>query len=358
MSVKTFAAKEIPLEFPNKQENREASEDYLIKFTENDYKDNEWSLQNELGSLPEYSDRSQRRAEESNVFENSRYPKPISDYPNLYQKTDEIAKPQTSIEKNSLFIGKKSEMSDNNLLLKQKAQILECKKTIGDEPTLVKLPPLPPKPKEYLGKPGMEKNALALDFDRKSDTKTDIVYNDMGIGLRPIFIPSRLCSVFLKYADKNTQNNLETCGVMCGKIENGVLRVTTLIIPQQSATSDTCNTENEEDIFLITTDNELLTLGWIHTHPSQSCFMSSLDLHTHCSYQLMLPEAIAIVCAPKSTPDLGFFRLTDPPGLDIIRDCPTKSTFHPHEEENIYMEASENSHVKMSNYDFDVIDLR
>lgn len=27
--------------------------------------------------------------------------------------------------------------------------------------------------------------------------------------------------------------------------------------------------------------------------------MSSVDLHTHYSYQLMMPEAIAIVCAPK-----------------------------------------------------------
>jgi hypothetical protein len=27
--------------------------------------------------------------------------------------------------------------------------------------------------------------------------------------------------------------------------------------------------------------------------------MSSVDLHTHASYQLMLPEAIAIVCAPR-----------------------------------------------------------
>jgi STAM-binding protein len=27
--------------------------------------------------------------------------------------------------------------------------------------------------------------------------------------------------------------------------------------------------------------------------------MSSMDLHTHASYQQMLPEAIAIVCAPS-----------------------------------------------------------
>ena len=38
---------------------------------------------------------------------------------------------------------------------------------------------------------------------------------------------------------------------------------------------------------------------WFQTHPTQTAFLSSVDLHTHCSYQLMLPEAIAIVCAPK-----------------------------------------------------------
>lgn len=37
----------------------------------------------------------------------------------------------------------------------------------------------------------------------------------------------------------------------------------------------------------------------VQTHPTQTAFLSSVDLHTHCSYQLMLPEAVAIVCAPK-----------------------------------------------------------
>ena len=35
------------------------------------------------------------------------------------------------------------------------------------------------------------------------------------------------------------------------------------------------------------------------THPTQTAFLSSVDLHTHCSYQLMMPEAIAIVCSPR-----------------------------------------------------------
>ena len=42
-----------------------------------------------------------------------------------------------------------------------------------------------------------------------------------------------------------------------------------------------------------------LSIYLFQTHPSQTSFMSSVDLHTHCSYQLMLEEAIAIVCAPR-----------------------------------------------------------
>ena len=30
--------------------------------------------------------------------------------------------------------------------------------------------------------------------------------------------------------------------------------------------------------------------------------MSSVDLHTHSGFQKMLPESVAVVCAPKSHP--------------------------------------------------------
>ena len=33
-------------------------------------------------------------------------------------------------------------------------------------------------------------------------------------------------------------------------------------------------------------DNNLIAAGWIHTHPSQECFLSSVDLHMHYSYQV------------------------------------------------------------------------
>ncbi|ONK72870.1 uncharacterized protein A4U43_C04F24260, partial [Asparagus officinalis] len=62
-----------------------------------------------------------------------------------------------------------------------------------------------------------------------------------------------------------------------------------------------CSTTNEEEIFEFQDKQSLFTLGWIHTHPTQSCFMSSIDVHTHYSYQIMLPEAIAIVMAPRDS---------------------------------------------------------
>ena len=53
-----------------------------------------------------------------------------------------------------------------------------------------------------------------------------------------------------------------------------------------------------------------------------------MDLHTHCSYQLMIPEALAIVCSPKNEEN-GFFILTPEHGLDVVANC-RQTGFHPH----------------------------
>ncbi|KAJ2730938.1 hypothetical protein IW152_004902 [Coemansia sp. BCRC 34962] len=182
-----------------------------------------------------------------------------------------------------------------------------------------------------------------------------------GVRMRPVQLPEGIIEEFIDIAALNTQANIETCGVLCGRQVAGqeALVMTTLIIPKQSATSDTCTTEREEELFVEQMARDLITLGWIHTHPSQTCFMSSLDLHTQCSYQLMLPEAIAIVCSPKHHPRFGIFRLTDPAGIDVIQNCKQKSAFHPHDEsKTIYTDADTGGHVVIANYDFDIIDLR
>ncbi|KAJ2343498.1 hypothetical protein GGH92_004891 [Coemansia sp. RSA 2673] len=182
-----------------------------------------------------------------------------------------------------------------------------------------------------------------------------------GVRMRPVQLPEGIIEEFIDIAAPNTLANIETCGVLCGRQVAGqeALVMTTLIIPKQSATSDTCTTEREEELFVEQMARDLITLGWIHTHPSQTCFMSSLDLHTQCSYQLMLPEAIAIVCSPKHHPRFGIFRLTDPAGIDVIQNCKQKSAFHPHDEsKTIYTDADTGGHVVVANYDFDIIDLR
>lgn len=50
-------------------------------------------------------------------------------------------------------------------------------------------------------------------------------------------------------------------------------------------------------------------------------FLSSVDMHTHSSYQSLLKEAIAIVVAPRFSPPFTSFSLTDPLGITSIQTC-------------------------------------
>lgn len=168
----------------------------------------------------------------------------------------------------------------------------------------------------------------APSFDRS--TKPSGFYSLFGgtEGLRRILVPVGLTLKFLELAKPNTGRNVETCGILAGRLSLNDFIITHVLIPPQRGTSDSCLTENEEKLFLYQDKHDLITLGWIHTHPSQSSFMSSIDLHTHCSYQLMLPEAIAIVCAPKFG-EIGVYSLTNDYGVDFIAQCKTTG-FHPH----------------------------
>ncbi|KAL9330216.1 hypothetical protein ACSQ67_005219 [Phaseolus vulgaris] len=175
-----------------------------------------------------------------------------------------------------------------------------------------------------------------------------------------LHISTSMMKTFMKLAKSNTDKNLETCGILAGLLKNRKFYITALIIPKQEATSSSCQATNEEEIFEVQDKQSLFPLGWIHTHPTQSCFMSSIDVHTHYSYQIMLPEAVAIVMAPTdSSRTHGIFRLTTPGGMSVIRQCPQRG-FHSHNQPpdggpiydtctDVYM----NPDLK-----FDVIDLR
>ncbi|KAL4698566.1 hypothetical protein H8959_011223 [Pygathrix nigripes] len=133
------------------------------------------------------------------------------------------------------------------------------------------------------------------------------VQNLVVEGLRCVVLPKDLCHKFLQLAESNTVRGIETCGILCGKL----------------------------------------------THPTQTAFLSSVDLHTHCSYQLMLPEAIAIVCSPKHQ-DTGIFRLTNA-GMLEVSACKKKG-FHPHTKEPRLFSICK--HVLVKDIKIIVLDLR
>ena len=96
-------------------------------------------------------------------------------------------------------------------------------------------------------------------------------------------------------------------------------------------------------------------MGWIHTHPSQTAFLSTVDLHTHCPYQLLMPETIANSALSKIS-KVGIYHLTLNHGLQYIQSCP-HTGFHPHHVDSPLFDAAHHtttdrySHVK-------VVDLR
>lgn len=228
-------------------------------------------------------------------------------------------------------------------------------------------PSLPPRPEKQPPPPPPPKNVhISTDSsvpsqDLKPSTFTfkPSSYLENGTPLRTIFLPPDLRHQFLSIALPNTQANLETCGILCGTLVSNALFISKLIIPDQESTSDTCETINESELFDYVDGEDLMVLGWIHTHPTQTCFMSSRDLHTHGGYQVMMPESISIVCAP-SKGDWGVFRLTDPPGMKTILNCSQTGLFHPHAGESaIYTDALRPGHVyEAKGLEFDVVDLR
>lgn len=230
-------------------------------------------------------------------------------------------------------------------------------------------PALPPKPENIVMRPPVRPEKVGDVPPRSITPQNDHVFAasaflENGSPLRPLFLPPTLRTTFLRIAHKNTTKNLETCAFLAGTLMRNAFFVSKLIVPAQTSTSDTCEMTNESQLFDYVDAQDLMILGWIHTHPTQTCFMSSRDLHTHSGYQMMLAESIAIVCAPSKGDttyggDWGAYRLTDPPGKKVVLNCEKPGIFHPHEVDNIYTDALKPGHVvELKGMEFEVVDLR
>uniref|UniRef100_A0A1B0B5P4 Uncharacterized protein n=1 Tax=Glossina palpalis gambiensis TaxID=67801 RepID=A0A1B0B5P4_9MUSC len=97
--------------------------------------------------------------------------------------------------------------------------------------------------------------------------------------------------LFLNLSQENINKNVEACRIPAGLLSQTRLYITHGIIPKQYGNAGSCTTMSEEEIFDVQDQK--------NTYPSQITFLYSADLHTHCSHQLIMPEAIAIVCAPN-----------------------------------------------------------
>ncbi|XP_074647445.1 STAM-binding protein-like A [Tubulanus polymorphus] len=230
------------------------------------------------------------------------------------------------------------EESERLRLLREK-EIEQQKNQLGPPTPFDQLPPVSPS-----APPGGE--IPIIDRSSKPDHFTSTGSKSLNKhGFKDVIVPDILMDTFLNIAQPNTAKSIETCGILCGKLSQNAFIITNLVIPNQSGTPDSCSTDCEEDMFEYQDQHDLITLGWIHTHPTQTAFLSSVDLHTHCSYQLMMPEAIAIVCSPKYN-ETGFFSLTPDYGLQFIANCRQRG-FHPHPSEPALFETG--SHVKVNN---------
>lgn len=81
--------------------------------------------------------------------------------------------------------------------------------------------------------------------------------------LKSVSLPRECLPRFLAIAKVNTEMNKETCGLLLGKDKGHRYSVTTLLIPKQTSTSDTCTMLEEELVLQFTEERSLITLGWV-----------------------------------------------------------------------------------------------
>lgn len=120
------------------------------------------------------------------------------------------------------------------------------------------------------------------------------------------------------------------------------LVISHLLIPRQTGKSDSCTMEGLEEVWDTHDKENIIFLGWIHTHPAYSVYLSSVDMHNQYEWQHMLPEALAIVCSIKDD-EVGFLTLT-PAGMSEIGGC-SLSNFHPHSKEPPLFERAKHVEV-------------
>lgn len=119
-------------------------------------------------------------------------------------------------------------------------------------------PPLPPPPLHHVD--GDRYRTASQESARITRKASDPVRVP---DLKTVSLPRECLPRFLSIASLNTARNRETCGLLLGKDKGNKFAVTTLLIPKQHSTSDTCTMDEEELVLQFTEERSLITLGWV-----------------------------------------------------------------------------------------------
>lgn len=115
----------------------------------------------------------------------------------------------------------------------------------------------------------------------------------------------------------------ETAGLLIGHEEGGIVHVDSIRVGKQTGNAVHVVISDEELMHAAIEVSERsdgkVIVGWWHTHPGLSAFLSGTDIRTQSVYQALMPKAIAIVIddmkymeTGKLTDlDFGVFRVSD-----------------------------------------------
>lgn len=144
--------------------------------------------------------------------------------------------------------------------------------------------------------------------------------------------------LFENIAAENTAKGLNTIGIVAGRLESrqhpefvprrerddspGTSRITALVIPAQTALSDTSNIRYEADVTDLLGRKGLVHMGFIQMCPNQSRLaLSPTCARTLSVYQKRQPDALGIVIAPQDPVRVEAFSLTEDHGLNYVLGC-------------------------------------
>lgn len=252
-----------------------------------------------------------------------------------------------------------TEEEDTPMIRRPRLSSFDITNPVGPSQPILLPPPQPPQP-VIPPKPHVPFNAISTplppDLDRSFSDTSDFRF-DQG-PLRSVLIPGAMIDQFIRIAQPNTSADKETCGLLMGKMTDRGWVASHLFIPPQTGSANNCDTYDEMKVFNAQIAFEVVTIGWIHTHPSQTNFLSSIDLHTQYLHQLMLPEAVAIVVAPTDVKKVAVYTIPVPEAMAYLSKCPI-SGFHEHRTDiNLFRDASHATLVPGNSVPFEILDLR